>query len=74
MAVLGKILFENTDKISPRSGSVVGDVIIDKKYLQLRTYAMDDQERERCSKQNIQFDKRMAKEFKDILELFIEQP
>ncbi|TXE11404.1 hypothetical protein [Algoriphagus aquimarinus] len=74
MALLGKILFENIDKISPRSGEVIGDVIIGKEYLQIRTYAMGDQERERGSKQNIQFNKKMAEEFKKILEQFINQP
>ncbi|WP_026945686.1 hypothetical protein [Algoriphagus marincola] len=72
MALLGEILIEKTDKISLRPGSVIGDVIIEKEYLQLRTYAMGDNNRERGSKQNIQFSKEKAKEFKEILEKFLD--
>lgn len=65
-------MIEKTDKISLRPGSVIGDVIIEKEYLQLRTYAMGDNNRERGSKQNIQFSKEKAKEFKEILEKFLD--
>lgn len=73
MALLGEITIEQTDKISLRAGSVIGDVIIEKNYLQLRTYAMGDKNRERGSKQNIQFSKERAIEFKALLEKFINQ-
>ena len=71
MALLGKILIEKTDKINLKPGSVLGDVIIEKEYLQLRTYAMGDNEKERGSKQNIQFNKEKALEFLNILESFL---
>ncbi|MBO6879550.1 hypothetical protein [Winogradskyella sp.] len=71
MAVLGKIIRETEDRISVRIGDVVSDVIIEKDYLQLRTYAMGDTERERGSKQNIQFTKEKAKEFRDLLDNFL---
>ena len=71
MAVLGKIIKVNNERINLRSGDVVGDVIIEKDYLQLRTYAMGDLDRERGSKQNIQFTKEKAREFRDLLNAFI---
>lgn len=74
MALLGGIIFEKTDKISLRAGSVIGDIIIGKDYLQLRTYAMGDTNRERGCKQNIQLNKKTAKELKEILEEFINHP
>jgi len=73
MAVLGKIIRERKDSINLRSGHVVGDIIIEKEYLQLRTYAMGDKERERGSKQNIQFTKDKAKELRDLLDVFLNQ-
>lgn len=73
MALLGKILIEKTDKIKLRSGSVLGDVIFEKEYLQLRTYAMGDTEMQKGSTQNIQFNKEKALEFKEILENFLTQ-
>ena len=71
MAVLGKIIKVNNERINLRSGDVVGDVIIEKDYLQLRTYAMGDLDRERGSKQNIQFTKEKAHEFRDLLNEFL---
>ena len=71
MAVLGKIIMVNNEYISIRSGEVIGDIIMDKQYLQLRTYAMGDIDRERGSKQNIQITKEKAKELLKILEEFI---
>lgn len=73
MAVLGKIIKVNNERINLRSGDVVGDVIIEKDYLQLRTYAMGDLDRERGSKQNIQFTKEKAREFRDLLNVFIDE-
>ncbi|MDO1514343.1 hypothetical protein Q2T41_16940 [Maribacter confluentis] len=72
MAILGKLIREKNDCINFRSGDVLGDVIIEKDYLQLRTYAKGDLEREDGSKQNIQFDKKMAKEFRAFLNEFID--
>ncbi|MDN3724447.1 hypothetical protein QRD02_08630 [Aequorivita sp. SDUM287046] len=71
MALIGNIIKENKDQINLRSGEVVCDIIIEKDYLQLRTYAMGDIERERGSKQNIQLSKEKAKEIITILEQFI---
>ena len=64
---------EKEDKINLRIGEVVGDVIIEEEFLQLRTYAMNDLTRERGSKQNIQFNKEKAKEFRDFLNQFLNQ-
>ena len=47
-----------------RSGEVVGDVIMERDYFQLRTYSMDDVNREDGAKQNVQLTKEMAKEVK----------
>lgn len=71
MAKLGRIIIEKEDKINLRIGEVVGDVIIEKEYLQLRTYSMNDLSRLRGSKQNIQFSKEKAREFRDLLSEFI---
>lgn len=73
MAVLGEIVKLNNEHIKTRNGFVVGDVVIEKEYLQLRTYAMGDVERDRGSKQNIQFNKDSAKEFRDLLNIFLEE-
>jgi len=73
MAVLGRIIREKVDRINIRQGDVIGDVIIERDYLQLRTYAMNDQNREKGSKQNIQFTKEKAREFKDLLNEFLSE-
>jgi hypothetical protein len=73
MAILGKLIREKNEHINFRSGDVVGDVIIEKDYLQLRTYAKGDFDREGGSKQNIQFDKKIAREFKTLLEEFLDK-
>ncbi|MDG1571403.1 hypothetical protein OZ410_03690 [Robiginitalea sp. M366] len=73
MAVLGRIIKETEDNISIRQGSVIGDVIIEKHWMQIRTYAMGDLTRGRGSKQNIQFDKQKAKELRELLDIFIKQ-
>jgi hypothetical protein len=72
MAILGKMVKLNNESINIRSGEVVADVIIEKEYLQIRTYAMGDIDRERGSKQNIQISKEKAIELKEILEKFIQ--
>jgi hypothetical protein len=73
MAVLGRIIREKEDRINIRNGNVIGDVIIEKEYLQLRTYAMNDLTRERGTKQNIQFSKQKALEFRNLLNEFLNQ-
>lgn len=71
MAILGNILIENVGQINIRPTEVVGDIILDGDYLQLRTYAAGDLTRENGSKQNIQFTKEKAIEFRAILNGFI---
>ena len=73
MAVLGRIIKENVDDIKIRDGEVVGDVIIKREYIQIRTYAMNDLNRKRGSKQNIQFTKEKAREFRDHLNVFLNE-
>ena len=73
MAILGNIIIENTDRIKVRPTEVIGDIIIEGDYLQLRTYAAGDLSRENGSKQNIQFTREKAIEFRDILQRFIDQ-
>jgi hypothetical protein len=72
MAILGNIIIENIGQINIRPTEVIGDVIVEGDYLQLRTYAAGDLTRERSSKQNIQFTKEKAIEFREILNRFIE--
>jgi hypothetical protein len=73
MAVLGRIIREKEDRINIRNGNVISDVIIEKEYLQLRTYARNDLTRERGSKQNIQFTKENASKFRNLLNEFLNQ-
>ena len=73
MAVLGRIIKEKAERINIRRGDVVGDVIMERDYLQLRTYAMGDLNRKRGSKQNVQFTKEKAREFRDLLNEFINE-
>jgi hypothetical protein len=72
MAIIGKIVKLNNESINIRPGEVVADIIMDKQYLQIRTYAMGDIDRERGSKQNIQMTKDKALELKEILEKFLQ--
>jgi multisubunit Na+/H+ antiporter MnhE subunit len=74
MAIVGKIVTLKNESINIRPGEVVADIIMDKQYLQIRTYAMGDIDRERGSKQNIQITKEKAIELKEILEIFIQKP
>lgn len=71
MALLGDIIIENIGQINIRPTEVIGDIIIDGDYLQLRTYAAGDITRENGSKQNIQFTREKAIEFRDLLNEFI---
>ena len=73
MALIGKIIREKIDYINLRPGEVLADVIIEKEYFQIRTYAMGDTERERGSKQNIQLSKSKAIELKNLLEEFLKR-
>ncbi|MBZ9786429.1 hypothetical protein LB456_03075 [Psychroflexus sp. CAK57W] len=72
MAVLGRIIKDTESSINVRQGDVVCDVVIEPLWMQLRTYAAGDVNRERGSKQNIQFDKQKAKELRDLLDEFID--
>lgn len=73
MAVISNLIIEKNENINFRSGEVIGDVIIEKDYFQLRTYAKNDHYREKGSKQNIQFDKAIAREFRDMLNEFLNE-
>ena len=73
MAVLGRIIRENIDEINIREGEVIGDVIIERDYMQIRTYAKNDLTREKGSKQNIQFTKEKASELVDLLNKFLNE-
>lgn len=71
MALIGKIIKEKNQSIQLRPGEVIADIVVDKNYLQIRTYAMGDTEREKGSKQNIQLSKNKAQELISYLEQFI---
>ncbi len=71
MAILGNIIYEKTGRVNIRPTDVIGDIIIDGDYLQLRTYAAGDITRENGSKQNIQFTRKKAVEFIEVLQKFI---
>ncbi|MCB0743847.1 MAG: hypothetical protein KDC67_08085 [Ignavibacteriae bacterium] len=71
MAVLGKIIKVKNERINLRSGVVVGDVIIERDFVQLRTYNSRDSDRKEGAKQNIQFNKEKAREFRDVLNEFL---
>jgi len=71
MAVLGKLIREKEDSVNIRLGDVIGDVIIERHWMQLRTYRMGDLDRSRGSKQNIQLDKDKAIELRNLLDEFL---
>jgi hypothetical protein len=71
MGLVNKIIIENSGKIRLKALNILTDVIIDGDYLQLRAYADGDLERKRGAKQNIQFTRDKAIEFRDILNKFI---
>jgi len=73
MGLVSKIIVENTGEIQLKALNIITDVTIDGDYLQLRAYANDDFERKRGAKQNIQFTREKAIEFRDILNQFIEK-
>ena len=71
MAVVGKIIKEHQNKINIREGEVLADVVFNKEFFQLRTYAMGDFDRKNGSKQNIQLTKSKAIELREFLDIFI---
>ncbi len=58
MAVISKIIKDNTASIQIRSGAVLADITFDNNFFQIRTYADVDFEREKGAKQNIQLTKK----------------
>lgn len=73
MGLVSKIIVEKTGKIQLKALNIVTDVVIDGDYLQLRAYKDGDSERKESAKQNIQFTREKAIEFRDILNKFIEK-
>jgi len=71
MAVISKIIKDNTASIQIRSGAVLADITFDNNFFQIRTYADGDFEREKGAKQNIQLTKEKAIELRDYLTKFI---
>ena len=71
MAVIGEIIKEHQNHINIRGGEVLADVVTDKDYFQIRTYAMGDYDRKNGSKQNIQLTKDKAIELRNLLDKFI---
>ena len=71
MAIIGKIINENYTKINTREGHVLCDIAHNKKYFQIRTYAMGDLDRKNGSKQNIQLTKEKAIQIRKYLDEFI---
>ncbi len=71
MAIIGKIINENEGQINIRSGEVLSDIVTNKDFFQIRTYAMGDNDRKNGSKQNIQLTKDKAIELRKLLDKFI---
>jgi len=71
MAVIGEIIKEDQNHINIRGGEVLADVVSDKDYFQIRTYASGDYDRKNGSKQNIQLTKEKAIELRKLLNKFI---
>lgn len=71
MALIGTIITEKNQSVKLRPGEVVADITMDRDYLQIRTYAMGDTEREKGSKQNIQLSRNKARELIAHLEQFV---
>ena len=71
MAIIGKIINEGPGQVNVRSGEVLADIVTDKDFFQIRTYAMGDNDRKNGSKQNIQLTKEKAIELKRLLDKFI---
>lgn len=73
MAVLGRLIRETEDQINIRQVDVIGDVIIEKNWIQIRTYSSKDRDREDGAKQNIQLNKEMAQKLRGLLDEFLNQ-
>ena len=71
MAIIGKIINEGPGHVNTRSGEVLADVVIDREFFQIRTYAMGDYDRKNGSKQNIQLTREKAVELRKLLDKFI---
>ena len=72
MAIIGKIINEGPGQVNVRSGEVLADIVTDKDFFQIRTYAMGDYDRKNGTKQNIQLTKEKAVELNKLLQKFIE--
>lgn len=72
MAIIGKIINEGPGHVNTRSGEVLADVVTDKEFFQIRTYAMGDNDRKNGSKQNIQLTKEKARELRRLLDNYID--
>jgi hypothetical protein len=73
MAIVGKIINEQFGTVNTRDGSVLCDIVHNKEYFQIRTYAMGDLDRKNGSKQNIQLTKEKAIQIRKYLDDFIKQ-
>lgn len=73
MAIIGKVIKLNCNKINTRGSTVLCDITHNKEYFQLRTYALGDLERKNGSKQNIQLTREKAIEIRKYLDYFINQ-
>ena len=73
MAIIGKIINERPGHVNTRPGAVLADIVTDREFFQIRTYAMGDHDRKNGSKQNIQLTKEKAIELRKLLDKFIEQ-
>ena len=71
MAIVGKIINEGPGLVNVRAGEVLADVVTDKDFFQIRTYAMGDYDRKNGSKQNIQLAREKAVELRKLLDIFI---
>ena len=73
MAIVGKVINEKEGRINTRQGEVLADVVYDKDFFQIRTYAIGDKDRTNGSKQNIQLTRDKAIELKKLLDVFIDK-
>ncbi len=73
MAIIGKIINDGPGTVNIRSGEVLTDIVTDKDFFQIRTYAMGDNDRKNGTKQNLQFTRNKAIELRDLLNKFINQ-
>ncbi len=71
MAIIGRIINEGIGQVNTRSGEVLADIIMDKDFFQIRTYAMGDNDMKNGSKQNIQLTRDKAIEIRKLLDKFI---